>query len=295
MCEPIARPEIDPNGTPTQWVVDSIRFPTSAAEAITAGVNLDGDPVCRVDNALAQVFAATFGLFGDDNLNVSTAELVTTGRIIHLLELRATSLANAQGVGVRFYNGVDADDDATNNLGGEGVFTIEDSAIGVALAGSIEEGRLIAELGEVPLKLAFSTEQQPEIVMLHTAVVHATVQDNRLRGKIGGSFTNDQVQNELMPIAWAVLAGKVEDDCAGTVPDCCTPNSAGATVVGLWDTMPHDCQVTLDELRNSNVVRSLTTPDVDLYDREGRHNPLCDGAKDSLSFGVEFTAVPATF
>ena len=130
------------------------------------------------------------------------------------------------------------------------------------------------------------------MTILDTAIIDATVEDGRLQGRLGGSLSEAEFQGKVVPLAWAVLAGKVAEDCTA---DGCTPGSDGAVVVDLFDTTPQDYQVTLDEFRNSNLMRSLLAPDLDIYDDQGRHNPGCDRVPDSLSFGVQFTAVPASF
>ena len=53
--------------------------------------------------------------------------------------------------------------------------------------------------------------------------------------------------------------------------------------------------MSVDELRNNDLVSSLLSPDVDLFDENGDFNPRTDEVKDALSFGLGFTAVPASF
>ena len=63
-----------------------------------------------------------------------------------------------------------------------------------------------------------------------------------------------------------------------------------------------DCAVTLEELGNNSLISSLLAPDVDLFDCSGGEwptgccfDPRVDGVKDSLSVGLGFTGVGATF
>ena len=62
-----------------------------------------------------------------------------------------------------------------------------------------------------------------------------------------------------------------------------------------FDVAPADCKVSLEEVKDSNLIKSLLTPDVDLMDSTGAFNPLKDGEKDSLSLGVGFTAISGSF
>jgi len=294
-CEPLRRSPVDPSGNVTTWVVDSITFPTGAAESTDYGANIDGDDLCRVDNGLGQALAGLFGLFGpEDDVNVSTDELIKSARIVHLLQVRAASLVDAEGVGVQFYRGEDADDDPANNLDGSGVFVADVGEAGIELSGAIAGSVVRANMGTVPLTLAFSESQAPVQVDAQTAFIDARIETGRVFGQLQGVITDEQWQTILLPLATQVLAGKVADSCHGAAPNCCDPGTTGATLVGLFD-LDHDCMVSTDELRNSNLIKALLSPDVDMFDAQGRYNPLCDGEKDSMSFGLRFTAVPATF
>jgi len=294
-CEPPPTTTVDSLGSSHQWVVDSIRFPSDAATATAYGLNLDGDEFCREDNAIGQVLAAFFGGNSSEDINPAVRAQILSGRLIHLIDIRATALDNAAGVGVTFYNGIDTDADPTNNLGGDGTFTIDETATSFTLGGHIKDGRLVANLGSVPLTIALSETQEPELVTLHGAVVDATIDGATVTGKLGGSLFPQQVDEQLLPAIAALIAEWVERDCSGTAPNCCDDGTIGASVVGFFDTDPIDCEVSLAEITSSNLIKSLLTVDVDLYDGDGRHNPLCDGVKESMSFGVSFTAVRATF
>jgi len=294
-CEPISPSWIDADARVRQYVVDSIKFPTDADEAVAYGQNLDGDELGRKDNALGQILALVFPAF-DSDLNDTVASLVRDGRIIHLISLRANEIDHADGVGLRLFTGTDADQDPTNNLGGAGQFVLGDTSSTVELSGDIRDSRLRANLGAVPLQILFSDDAEPVTMTLHAATVDVTMaSDGTMAGLLGGTFTKQQIDDEFMPIVHALLAAMVIRDCSGTIPNCCPDDSQGATVVGLFDSDPADCTVTLEEVTSSNLVKALLTPELDLFDERGRYNPLCDGEKEGLSLGLSFTAVPAAF
>ena len=86
--------------------------------------------------------------------------------------------------------------------------------------------------------------------------------------------------------------------CLNEAPPCCDEGSTGETLVDLFDEEPEpsgDCTITLDELKNNDLISSLLAPDVDLFDADGNFNPRQDMVKDSLSLGVGFSAVGAVF
>ena len=121
--------------------------------------------------------------------------------------------------------------------------------------------------------------------------VEATLVDNRLAGVIGGVLDEAQVQDEFLPIVHTALTRSVSRDCDQGV---CEPGSDGAIFLGLFD-VDGDGALTLDEVRNNELVQTLVEPDLDLFDADGLMAPGCDEVPESLSFAVGFTAVPAQF
>ena len=89
-----------PQGDHSQYVVDSIVLPTTAAQATQLGLDLNDDPLARVDNALGQVLSA---LAGSANLDPQPTmdDLTHRGEVILLADLQAPSLADAACAGLR--------------------------------------------------------------------------------------------------------------------------------------------------------------------------------------------------
>jgi hypothetical protein len=75
--------------------------------------------------------------------------------------------------------------------------------------------------------------------------------------------------------------------------------SEGATVLGLFDTGcdglgANDGVIAACEVSNSALFGSLLAPDVDIYAEDGAYAPdPLNAGKDSLSFGMRFTAANA--
>jgi hypothetical protein len=97
------------------------------------------------------------------------------------------------------------------------------------------------------------------------------------------------------------------DVCPAEAPDCapdpdggmnmkCTCATAGTT--GCGGSLPGDLGISVAEIQNNSLIKSLLTPDVDLLDASGNFqaDPADrDGMEDSLSLGVAFTCVNAVF
>ena len=63
----------------------------------------------------------------------------------------------------------------------------------------------------------------------------------------------------------------------------CMSGSTGKTILNLFDTMPKNCAVTVEEIKNNSLIQSLLAPDVTI-----------DG-KTALSLGIKATTVKGTF
>ena len=123
-------------------------------------------------------------------------------------------------------------------------------------------------------------------------------------GKLGGAITAEDLENTVLPAIADLVQMTVAEDCMGTAPACCADDeSTGATLLGLFDEDPVDCEVSLNEIVDSSLISSLLAPDVDLFDCPSETSPIgdCefdpgrDQVKDSLSLGIGVTATTATY
>ena len=111
---------------------------------------------------------------------------------------------------------------------------------------------------------------------------HASYADAYIAGILGGAKTIAMVgasagSNRPSYFAMKYLLGK------GYKVIPVNPSLAGKTILGLFDTTPKDCMVTVDEIKNNSLIVSLLSPDVTV-----------DG-KMALSLGIKATAVKATY
>lgn len=270
------------------YVVDSIHFPSKAAEATQLSLNIDGDSNGRHDNAFGQIYAAVVGSAGDIDLDASTRELIEAGEIIHLLELRTAPGDELDCTQVRVLHGLDVDGDPTDNFSGNETFAI-DSSRGEGVMVGIDGVRLVdVSRGTAPIAVTFFGDDEPVVLDLGAAAIKGELTERGFEGVLGGGIHD--VDTELIPLLHRGVVRAVEGDCVGGV---CVRDSLGEYMLGLFDTMPEDGAISYEEFSESNLVRSLFTPDVDILDADGQPCLLCDGKKESLSVGIGFTAVPA--
>ena len=310
-------------GTSHLYVVDRLLLPTTATEASAYGLNLDGDEQNRPDNALGQILSTLASQSSDVSLQDSIDTQIDTGGIILLNRFRATALTTATGVGSWIYLGetatptpcVDINDTVCRqHLSGSASFTLDAASPNDAkVVGQIVGTRYTGGPGTVTIQIALTEGSDQELTLnLYGARMDVTVAETTLGtsgspGKLGGAIKEEDLQNDVLPALHGILEDNINEDCTGTTtgaPPCgCTDGGTGQTLLDLFDEEPDragtepdgDCVVTLDELKNNSLISSLLAPDVDLFDADGNFNPRDDGVKDSLSLGIAFTSVGATF
>ncbi len=305
------------------YVVNSLLLPTNANQAQQYGLDLDGDPQGYPDNALGQILSALAGQSADVSLQDSIDTQINTGGIILLNRIRATALTTATGVGSWIYLGdtatpapcIDANDLVCGqHLTGSASFTLDAASPSDAkVAGQIVGGRFTGGPGTVTIQIALTEGSDQELTLnLYGAKMDVAVTDTTLGsagspGKLGGAIKDEDLQNDVLPALHGILEDNINQDCTGTttgMPPCgCADGATGQTLLDLFDEQPDrpgtepdgDCVVTLDELKQNSLISSLLSPDVDLFDADGNYNPRQDGVEDSLSLGIAFTSVGATF
>ncbi len=285
---------VDPTGDHTQFVANTIDVPTSASEAFALGLDIDGDPLMRPDNALGQVLATLSSMGADPQAAIDG--FVADGELLEIFDVQATDLVTASDVGVSVFLGNDGDVPANpaDNFSGSEMFVIEPGTpTDSLLYGSITSGHLSARGGTIPLKLLVFGGTSPIRVNLVGARVEANITATNLSiGRLGGGITEAEIDSVLIPGLADAFNAIVAEDCIGLT---CDPDSPGEDILDLFDTIDVDGVISVEEVRASPLISSLLAPDIDLFDSAGDFNPRVDGVDDSLSFGVGFTAVGAVF
>lgn len=292
-CVPWQRAEVDPAGEHSLFVVDSVQFASNTAEATMLGMDFDNDNAGRRDNVLGSVLATVFGQL-DIDLNVIVAEMIQDGRILHLIDVQTVDRVASQGVGVDIFLGRDTDGDPSDNFSGSEFFEIVERPEGPAgqtMAGIVLGGGIEAEMGAFPMQIALPGHDEPFVLDLSITRIEADLVGDTLSGTIGGVLSEEKVQMDFLPLVHLAITRHVSRDCTTSG---CVPGTNGAQFIDLFD-RDDDVQVSLEEVVDNELVRALTAPDLDLFDEDGVLNPGCEGVRESLSFSVSFTAVPAQF
>ena len=275
-------------------VIDNMTVPAANAQAIALGLDLNGDGV--VDNQLGMVLAALAA--ASSSVQSSTDTAVARGSILLLGEV----VLGAGGAGLptdatfTMYTGANPRPAPCNGTGdvvcrrhldGHGLFDLAaTSAHDPPLTGTLSNGTLVAGPGHLQVPLMFGSATPVMLNLIGARVQLRMVTPETIGPSvIGGALTQSEIELKIHPGIQQNANAAVAADCTTTTPpDCgCLDPSSGRSYLTLFDTSPKDCVISLDEVRNNTLIRSLLMPDVTV---EGQN---------ALSFGFGVTAVKATF
>lgn len=142
-----------------QYIVDRYVMPTNSTEAQQLGLDIDGDPVGQVDNAIGNVLSA-LALAGGSGVEpqVDLDAAFARGELIELLELSASDLSTASGVDLRLVQGLDCESppDPADNFSGTEAFAIRtDAALDSIVSGAIAGGAFALGAGQLTIEVVW--------------------------------------------------------------------------------------------------------------------------------------------
>lgn len=297
-CYSDAESCIDGAGAHHTFIVDSVEMPRSAGEARNVALDLDGDDI--FDNNLGRLLSSLSAIAPID-VPTQVNEWLADGTLMILVDVQATDLASATSAGGRIFAGTNASPapcaSATDPicghhlLGGATAELDPTVAVDATLAGEIAQGRF----SSMPAPASFVLDlpelfPRPVSINLASARTENAVNSQSLDGIAGGAITIEEIHGSLYPAIVELTA----QDCTGTSPACCVPDSIGESFVKFLD-HDKDCQITVEDMKNDTLLAAVVAPDLDLLDSDGDYVVGGDGVKESMSLGVRFTAVPASF
>lgn len=292
-----APPPDDPNDdmpamSYRHYVIDHIDVPTSAAQAREYGMDLDGNG--SIDNQLGNVIATLSGMGVDANATV--ARSIDRGETILLARVGTTSLADAAVGTFQTYVGSDpsippcasdTDTECRHHLTGTASFTAMHLPAGTPLKGSFTGGEFTGSGGQLVIRLALLGSAPIDVVLLASQARLSSSTDSQIgKATLAGAVAQSDIDAKIIPAVRDNVMASVTRDCTALTspPGCgCTTGSDGKTALALFDTSPQDCSISLTEVRNNTLVKSLLTPDVSIAGTMG------------LSIGVTASAVSAQF
>ena len=281
------------------YVIDHVDVPTNNNQARTWGLDLDNDGI--VDNQLGMVLGTLSGM--GFQVQADTQRAVDTGAILTLVDLYATDFTTSTTNTITTYDGANAfpapcngsaDTACRHHLGGNAMFTVA-STMNPVLAGTTVAGQLDAGPGQLEVQLAPLGAPTIKVTLVgaRTKLIGTTA-TQIADGVIAGAITQTDLDGKVYPAMQMSMTALAQRDCCGlatspggatcTPPSCgCLDGSDGKTALGLFDTSPKDCTISVTEIQNNALIQALFAPD------------LVIDSQMALSVGFHFTAVPGAF
>ena len=300
-----------PEGPHYAYVANRLFVPTNNNQAREYGLDLNNDDT--VDNQLGMVLGTLAGQGFDVQGTID--EAVAEGSIIILADFQTTSFDKAGGAGLQIKLGSNpmpaacntGEEYACTDGGGAectagtagctcagcgrhltgGTFSIDaNSPDNAAVAGKVVNGTFNGGPGDITLKIALGSTMGLTLDLIGARAKASGMSEDKMDTVIvAGALTKEDLDNKVIPAIHQQIVPIITEDCpTPAAEDCgCTSGSTGRTILNLFDTMPKDCGVTVDEIKNNTLIQSLLAPDVTI-----------DG-KMALSLGIKASAVKATF
>lgn len=304
----------------SQYVVNAVMVPTTNAKDY--GIDLNGDT--RIDNQLGQIIVtlASQGLNVQSGVDMALA----AGDLVLLLGESSTD-AMFQSDSCATTSLQLGTKHPMPDFSGHGSFTADGAQPAASFNGPVSAGKFNSPppsttthpvTASVLLPLVAGATPVPIILqgahLQYTRSTAGTVSGGQLQGGIKST----DVQLHIVPAVAALLSNKLMNDNPQTSTDMQietlfdTGGKADAACPAGTCKNPTDgdgdparkgmCAAKADkiidvcEVATNGLVTSLLSPDVQLFDASGAFHPNKDNTmKDSLSVGLGFTAVGATF
>ena len=314
------------HGAIHRYVVNKILLPQVKTDD---SIDLNGDG--RVDNQLGNVLGAlaSQGLTGQSQQD----QLVMSGQVVHLVTVQSAdpTLMNDSQVGGTWLIGAPQ---PNPDFSGNGTFSVdttqpEGATLGTLANGLYQSNNPITTTHPVLAEatLVFALGAAPVRLPLHGAHLRMKASTGGLMsGSIQGSIKNSEIQTTIIPSIASALNASLHPTDVGHActlnTDCkssgmctgghCALSDNAKQIKMIFDVgdgnggsctnpdgtlgKPNDNTISVCEVSDNQLIANLFAPDVQIYDASGNYAPNPSNAhKDSMSVGLGFTAVPASF
>ena len=300
-----------------QYVTNAVMVPQQRSDY---AIDLNGDG--RVDNQLGNIIGALEGqmLHVQDGVN----QAVTDGTLIVLMSETSSdsSYQTDSCATAKVQVGQPIVAPATPDYSGSGHFTVDTGQQGGTFNGPIKVGKFSSAPPattktpvEVDIKLPLIAGADPVTLKVNGAHLQFTRgADGKITGgQLNGAIKNSDVQTLIIPNVATLLTKKITDD--STPPNMLS--SGDMQILSIFDNggkadaacsagtcknpdgscaVKGDNKIDICEVSTAGLIQNVLAPDVQMFDASGNYAPNKDNTmKDSLSLGLSFSAVGATF
>lgn len=294
-----------PEGEHYQFVANAAAVPTNNNQAREYGLDLNDDKT--VDNQLGMVLG-TLATMGFD-IQGTIDEAVAEGSIILLVDFQTKDFTNTTAAGLKVLLGdnpmpaaCNAGEEATctggtctgcgHHLAGTGMFAIAaGSPDNAAVGGRIVNGTFNGGPGAISLQIALGGTDAIQLDLIGARAKASGISADKIDSVVlAGALSEADLNAKVIPAIQQQIVPVIAEDCLdlASPPGCgCMSGSTGKTVLDLFDGgimgTAKDCMVSVDEIKENSLIKSLLAPDVTI-----------DGTP-ALSLGIKVVATKGTF
>ncbi len=282
---PIPASPVDLTPVPSvryHFVSNKLLWPTTQEQAQTYALDIDGDS--HPDNLFGRALATLVSLSPGLDLQSAADEVINAGQVVMLHVVQAGSA----GASWSLFSGQPTQ--SPPKFDGSDQFTLDAAApTDSVLTGSMTNNHFAGGPGTARIQIIVMGVPV-QVDLIGVRVEADAIATGCTNGKLGGGIPESEFQAAILP---ALAAGL--NQIVGADEGC--PAACGAPTTLLLQALDGDKNgnISVQELQNNILLKAAFSPDLDLRDASGKFNPRQDGVKDSLSLGLGFTCVPATF
>jgi hypothetical protein len=293
---------------PAQYVANALTVPL---DRMQFGMDLNGDG--KTDNQLGNII----GALSANNLNTQDGvdQAVCKGQVVLLLKQTSGDAAyqNDDATGALVQVGKSATYTDTNTDGkcgagdvapkydGTDTFMLDTAFAGAQFAGRISNGLYSSNSPvttthpvTVSLQLPLVSGAPPVQLDIVGAHIQFRVSGGKIAsGQINGAIRQTDVTNKIIPNVADLLNSRVVANPTGsTEKQILQIFDIGCT--GMTN-LKGDGMISVCEVADNSIIKNVLNPDVQMFDGSTYKPNSANTTKDSLSLGLGFTAVKATY
>ena len=287
-----------PGANAREFVLRAMTLPTTRAEY---AFDLNGDGT--VDNQFGGVLVGLGGLNLGSQGNVDAAIAAGTDVVLFAEISSDAQLVSDACAHTEVATGNPHPPDAG------GGYTIDDAGSAADFAGALAAAAFASTAPasgpdvQWTVKLPLFDPTAPIALPLHGAhVVYTNAGGNLTEGRLHGAIKSEDVQAHFVPALAAKLNAVVQANPSSSdaqqiksVFDKGNGNGGSCTNPDSSTSAPNDGKIGLCEVAGNALLLSLLAPDVQMFDGSTYEPSAANKTPDSVSFGVAFTAGPASF
>jgi len=268
-------------GVQYHYVTNKLLIPTTQAQTQAFALNIDGDPQQHPDNLFGGLLTMLMSATPSLELQSTVDQAVNAGQIVTLHVMQADDPLNAPSVSWSIFQGQKTQ--SAPSFNGSDKFTLNPAApTNWLIAGSLTNGHFAGGPGTVRVQMVL-LGAPVEVDLIGVRLEADVSAKGCANGKLGGGVTVDEFRSKLLPALADGLNRIIKADKA-----------VANTILQAFDADQNGV-ISPTEIENNILLKLAISPDLDLLDASGKFNPGQDGVKDSLSVGLGFTCVPASF